>query len=207
VTVPLEALIADLSSPKSARRRAAAKALRNAARTDAGPALLSSLRRELQDLRTWETQYQMVMALGTCGGPDAVPFLQELATKRFEATILYLAIGDALVRLAVTPDERAEVIRSLTREAVHDSLRDGAFRAMAMLRLVPATDVVELVIKAVRQRALRDPIRFWVAAACAGWEGKVVDEFLEECMRSPRKDIQDAASKSRQRTYGKWTPL
>jgi HEAT repeat protein len=78
----LGALVEQLASPQSAKRRSAAKKLRKLKAAEAGPALLAALERELQDARTWETQYQMVMALGECGHRAALPFLEARAIRR-----------------------------------------------------------------------------------------------------------------------------
>src|SRR5713226_6405780 len=71
----LEILIGQLRSPHSPKRRSAAKKLRKLGDPIAGPALLDALKQELPDARTWETQYQMVMALAHCGCTEAAPLL------------------------------------------------------------------------------------------------------------------------------------
>jgi hypothetical protein len=62
-TSELEILMSQLQSPHSPKRRSAAKKLRKLGDPVAGPALLEALKHELPDPRTWETQYQMIMAL------------------------------------------------------------------------------------------------------------------------------------------------
>jgi HEAT repeat protein len=94
-------LLRDKRSPK---RRAGAKKLRELADPAAGPALLDVLRIEIKDPRTWETQYQMIIALGSSAYEEALPLLRELARARFEATSIYVALGDAIVRLARKPE-------------------------------------------------------------------------------------------------------
>src|SRR3984957_6504454 len=56
----LEILMSQLQSPHSPKRRSAAKKLRKLGDPVAGPVLLEALKRELPDIRTWETQYQMI---------------------------------------------------------------------------------------------------------------------------------------------------
>ncbi|WP_233289190.1 hypothetical protein [Kitasatospora sp. MBT63] len=94
----------------SPKRRSAASRLRRLADPAAGPALLEALQTEVRDARTWETQYQMVMALGTCGHRPALGLLRDLARRPFEATAVYVALGDAIVRLS-TPEEAAASLR------------------------------------------------------------------------------------------------
>ena len=52
----IQPLIEQLNNKASAKRRSAAKKLRNLQSKDAGPALLEALKNELKDKRTWETQ-------------------------------------------------------------------------------------------------------------------------------------------------------
>src|SRR5690242_7767306 len=89
-----------LRDKRSPRRRFDAKKLRALADPSAGPALLDALHRELRDSRTWETQYQMIMALGTCGWHPALPDLRRFARRKLQSNMVYVALGDAIVRLA-----------------------------------------------------------------------------------------------------------
>ena len=47
----------------------------------------------------WETQYQMIMALGHCHHTDAIEFLEALSHKGRGESV-QTAIGDALFRLS-----------------------------------------------------------------------------------------------------------
>jgi hypothetical protein len=61
----------------------------------AGPALRSALKHELPDKLTWESQYQMRMALRHCGYKKSTPFLHILAYERFEHKMVLAAVGDS----------------------------------------------------------------------------------------------------------------
>ena len=101
-------LIDQLNDKASAKRRSAAKALRRMRAAEAGPALLAALEKEMADRRTWETQYQMAMALGACRHIEALPLLQRIATMDLDATMVLAGTGDAITRLeheAGTPFE------------------------------------------------------------------------------------------------------
>jgi hypothetical protein len=164
------------------------------------------LRTEVRDRRTWETQYQMVMALAECGHRPALPYLEELARQPFEATMVSTALGDAIVRLGRGyEDDPAPVLRLM--RAGGEGLISGAFRAVAMLRLRLNPDAIEQILSWVSQRPPSDPLRFWVTAAAPGWRGASVEQFLEDCMQSPRDDIRRAASAAQQHKYLKWNPL
>lgn len=87
-----------LGDNQSARRRSAAKRLRGLANPVAGPALLVALTHEVKDPRTSETQYQMVMALAASDHHPALELLKDLAMRPLDATMVYVAIGDAIVQ-------------------------------------------------------------------------------------------------------------
>ncbi|HEX8600306.1 MAG TPA: HEAT repeat domain-containing protein [Chloroflexia bacterium] len=196
-------LLQDKASPK---RRSGAKRLRKLKDPAACPQLLQALEKEVQDPRTWETQYQIIMALGECGCTDALSYLEQLAGQSFEATSVYSALGDAIVRLGrAYQDDAKPVLRLMTTN--NDLLIDGAFRAVAMLRLRPDEAAVEEIIKYVAPLSLNHHLRFWVAAAAAGWSGPEVGKFLGDCSRSRRDDVREAALASQQQKYLKWNPL
>jgi len=132
----------------------------------------------------------MIMALGTCCVRGAVPYLEELATWPFEATMVYTSIGDALVRLSRTHEHDASKAVVLLRSG-NERLIDGALRAVAMLRMKPSVAEVDAILRFVQSLTLEDGLRFWPAAAAAGWTGKLRDAFLADCSRSSRQDLRD----------------
>ena len=195
-----------LQAPTAPARRAAAKRLRRLKDPSAGPALLDALRREIREPRAWETQYQLIMALGESGYEPALPYFHELAGQGFEATMLYVALGDAIVRLGRrSANDPAPVLDLMAMP--NSMLTDGAFRAVAMLRLALDSRTIEAIISRVSSFDPNDGLRFWVAAAAAGWSGPSVQRFLAACATSSREDIRTAALGSQQRKYRRWRPL
>lgn len=207
MALDLHEAMEQLEDASSVRRRAAAKRLRRLQDPIAGPALLLALRREVEKSRTWETQYQMIMALGMCGYRPALPFFKNLAVSRgLDAASTYTALGDAIVRLGRSFDDDASPV-FWCLELNHDALMDGALRAMAMLRMVPNDDAVDGIISFAKQRTSRDALRFWPAVAAAGWPREVVCEFLMQCADGGREDIMEAAKASLAGEYRKYQVL
>ncbi|MFT7683776.1 MAG: HEAT repeat protein [Moritella dasanensis] len=202
----LDEIISQLKDKKSPKRRSAAKKLRKLKNIDAGPFLLSALKEELKDLRTWETQYQMIMAIGECGYKPALEFLQSLAHQTFEATMVYAAIGDAIQRLSMQNEQDVTSIFEAI-DTGNGMLVDGAIRAMAMLKVVPVNLDIEKIINYVTAQNNNDGMHFWVLAAAPGWTGKKIDEYLAFCSTSKRDEIIDAVELARKQKYKKWFPL
>lgn len=201
----LEENIDKLKSSRSPTRRSAAKKLRKEADPAAGADLLAALKKEVKDTRTWETQYQMIMALGHCHYRESTDYLHELAGKTFDATMIYVALGDALVRLDRQADDIATVLRIVDTD--NSMFINGAFRAMAMLKMVPPPTQIGKVLNYCRSLPLDHSNRLWVLAAAPGWTGKDVETFISECEKSPVKGIADCAVDARKRKYRVWQPL
>ncbi len=199
-------LFDQLKDKKSAKRRSAAKKLRKLAIVDAGPYVFEALQKELKDARTWETQYQMIMALGECGYREALPFLRELAQRNFEATMVYIAIGDAIVRLSRKEPDDAKPVIDLFASGNY-MLIDGGLRAMAMLRMVPNDEQISEIIKFVSAYDPDEGIRFWVIAAAPGWSSADVDSYLAQSANTTRDDFLTAVKLANQKKYKKWQPL
>ena len=199
-------LYEQLKDKKSVKRRSAAKKLRKLADVNAGQFLLEALKEEIKDTRTWETQYQIIMAIGECDFKEALPFLLNLSTKNFEATMVYVAIGDAIVRLSKQHENDALPALSLFKSDNH-MLVDGALRAVAMLRMKPSKEQISQILKFVSASEVDAEIRFWVIAAAAGWTGKEVQMFLKQCNTSTREDFTEAVELALQQKYKKWFPL
>ncbi|MFB6616916.1 HEAT repeat domain-containing protein [Streptomyces sp. NPDC056367] len=202
----LDEAVVQLDDRSSAKRRAAAKRLRKLAVAATGPSLLRALQREVLDLRTWETQYQMVMALGACDHRPAVPFLSELARRPLEATSVYAALGDSIVRLRGADEGVSAPVRWCLDSGT-PMLADGALCAVAMLRAVPDPETVDYVLDFLAPLHSHDGLRFWAAAAAAGWPGERVRAFLEGCVAGPRTDVADAAATSLEGKYQTYRPL
>jgi len=202
----LEIFTAQLLSPHSAKRRSAAKKLRKLGDPVAGPALLDALKHELPDPRTWETQYQMIMALAHCGYTEAGPLLQILAHEKFAATMVLVAVGDAYVRLRRRSDSDPGPLLELFAVRNDEALLDGALRAVAMLHMRFEPDVSASILEQVVDRK-SERLKFWAAAACPGWSGVAVDRFLDQCALSPREDVRNAAADAKVHKYRNWKPL
>ncbi|MFI9325233.1 HEAT repeat domain-containing protein [Kitasatospora aureofaciens] len=205
MALTLDEAVAQLGHRLSPKRRSAASCLCRLADPAAGPALMEALRQEVRDARTWETQYQIVMALGMCGHQPALGLLRELAQHPFEATMVYVALGDAIVRLSPPEDTTDSLLWCL--DAGTPTLADGALRAVAIQRLPLDAATIGHVLDFLGPLNPHDGLRFWAAAAAAGWTGPRVREFLQECAASPRADVANAAVSSLQGTFQTYSLL
>lgn len=206
VPLTLAEAIDQLADRSSAKRRSAAKRLRALGEPAAGPALLDALNVEVGDPRTWETQYQMIMALGACHHAPAGELLEQLAEQQDDYTMVGVALGDAMVRMEWdTKQSLTTVDRYLPTGP--PGVIDGTFRAIAMLKLVPDEDLIDRTIAFAGRLDLSDSLRYWVAAAGAGWTGRQVETYLRSCLASSRSDLTEVATAPLAGTHLKHRPL
>jgi len=189
-----------LENKSSIKRRAAAKKLRVAKDINACIHLSKALTKEVNDKRTWETQYQMIMALGELGCKESFQLLNSLLYKDFEPMV-YVALGDAITRIE-SGSNFDLLISSIQNN--QKAIFEGCMRAIAMLRLVPHHNIIELVITFASKN---DEVKFWVAAAAAGWNSSIVKAFLFDCLNSCSDELCKAAQASINNKYLKWHPL
>jgi hypothetical protein len=198
----VDELVAQLSDARSVRRRVAAKKLRAAPDSRAAPALLLALEKEVSDRRTWETQYQMIMALAACHpSAQAKALFERLLTLDLEPMV-HLAAGDALV--CTSDDLDASVLAALHAGSLPRA--EGAIRALAITHAVPAESTVHAVIH-YGSAPGHSQARFWIAAAAAGWPRAIVRAFLEECLSDTSTDTRRAAQAALEGRYLRWNPL
>ena len=201
-------LIEQLQHKSSPKRRAAAKKLRKLKASEAGPALLAALKNELQDKRTWETQYQMIMALGESGHIESLDFLLQLADQDFEATMIYMALGDAIIKLNNTTSLfSVSATLSIWMDNNQTNLINGGLRALAMLHLIPDDSLIQKLIK-LSSLPNNEALQFWTTAATPGWPPELTKSFLEQSIKSANlDDTKKAAKAALKGKYLNWNPL
>jgi len=146
------------------------------------------------------------MALAECGYRDALPFIRDLSMREFEATMIYVAIGDAIARLGASNQPDASPVIELF-DSQNEKLISGALRAIAMRRLTPPNSQVSTILDFVSGLPNDHHLRFWAAAAAAGWAGPQTQAYLRECLDSPLANVREAAALSAKGKYKDWRPL
>lgn len=203
----IQELIQQLENKSSAKRRSAAKKLRKLQAVEAGPALFEALKKELEDKRTWETQYQMIMALGECGYTESLDFINDLTEHDFNATMVYVAIGDTITRLNLLMFDDINYCLSIVKNSNNSMLIDGVLRAIAMLKLKLDNNSIETVINYGQALDIENNSRTWIAAAAPSWTTDSTKAFLNECMKSENQQTKRAAEAALKNKYLKWSPL
>ena len=195
------------------KRESGAKRLRKLGLPESGEVLLAALKKEVKDKRTWSARYHIIAALGVVKYQTALPFLWELTRQNFDATMTYLGLGDAILRLSILEKPLAEVWSEVLKTQ-NPMFIDGALRAIALLKLVPDDVTIQNIIAVARQPEFVDGVRgysgdksglrYWVAAASGGWKKSLTHEFLLECQLIKDTSLKHAADQALKGKYLKW---
>jgi hypothetical protein len=199
-----------LSHARSPKRRAAAKRLRKIADPTAGPSLVAALEEELKDDRTWETQYQMIMAIGHCNYTEALPYINSLVLRQIGGMV-DIAIGDTILRLSRKHRNDADPAITFI-ESRHQALTHGAMQAIAMLRMIPEEAVMQRLVNHGLSLQLGDDdwTVIWLLRAAPRWPQDIVNPLLDKWAKVPfqmQQQIHGAVESARKRKSFKWSPL
>lgn len=187
----------------SPQRRRGAKRLRALADRDTASHIRTALQLERKDERTWETQYQLIMALGATGDRSDINLLRDIVATPLDATIIYCAVGDAIVRLGRKSNDDSGPLLWCLAQPERELLDEGALRATAQLRLVPDGDGIPAALAAT-QRLLHNSARpndllgLWGLIAAAGWRCPVVHDYLMAQVNDHRLEVRQITQESLQ---------
>ena len=191
----------ELQNPKSSKRRSAAKKLRKVGNPNSCLALLEALKKEIQNKRTWETQYHMVMAIGQSGCSCQINDLNNLIKLVELEPMVRVALADTITRLEGNSDflYRAFELKDI-------NLISGALRAMALEQINLPSDLVDKLID-FTLTIENDLSYFWIAAAAPGCESPKLKKYLNQWAKSDNEDISKAAKAALENKYLKWSIL
>jgi len=209
----LEEALELLTDSKSKKRESGAKRLRKLEAIESGSFLLETLEKEMKNARTWSVQYHLILALGHSKYEKALPFLKDIASAKFEATILYSSLGDSIFRLSIISESIEDTLKTIYSYNNFE-ITEGAFKALALLKLIPSDDVIKEIIK-----IASDPeganivqgypddetgLRKWVASASAGWKAELKTDFLNDCEDIKDDHLAMAVESARKGKYINW---
>ncbi len=186
-----EELKTRLTSTRSPERRSAAKAIGRSLVCDLGPDLAAAYQREALDKRTWETQVEMILALGRIGYTLALPSMEAIVRNNEPYSMITNAAAQSYVRLKRASNNDARPVIELLKFG-RLSVVTGAPMPLAQDRMIPiSTEIEELVALSYNlhkhkdrrgtKLGSQDP-RYGVAIACAGWDKKLTEKFLTHCL-------------------------
>ncbi len=184
----LQRRLALLTHPKSEKRCSAARWLHKHPEPRAGAALAAALREELRDTRTWETQHHLLLALGVCGGAQALPLLRDLDLRSRVAMVPY-ALGEALLRCEIAAGVAVDdAVRGVLDRGPQAAI-EGMVRAVAQLKLVPSRDLRSRIIENAIAIGAQYIERRHVVVAASAWPREEVEPYLRSLPSDPNRTL------------------
>ena len=186
----LSELSKKLRSSRSPERRGAAKKIGKKCITELGDELLSAYLKECGDNRTWETQTEMIKALGKIGHKAAIPYLKAIVDKNldFDTITAYAALS--YIRLTRENDNDMAVTLTLFENG-NTMVFDGAVMALAYDDVLPTEEqmkaLMELFTKRrkVYEREYSNPIRQMIGMMYR-WGDDIKREFTNRYKDMPQ---------------------
>jgi hypothetical protein len=184
-------ILEHLRSSKSKERRAAAKKIGKLKVAELSSDLLDAFIKEQQDKRTWETQKEMIIALGKLDCKEAKDHLDLIIEKNLENDMITTAAAEAFVRISRSSLEDVQPIIDLVSVGNY-AVITGAFAPLAKDQMIPSEDQIKRLLGKVKDMHKRsdyagkefglfDP-RLYLAIACANWDRALTHDFLNYCI-------------------------
>ena len=203
-----------LCSTKSAERRKAAREIGKNKLVDLSEDIFVAFIKERKDSRTWETQFEMILALGLVDYKPALPEIKLIVGINKTHDMITYAAAQTYVRLKrKSTNDALPVIELLQFGGL--SLSDGALNPLGYDKMMPPKNEIMELIKLGwdlhrhkdrlgKEKGYCDP-RYGLAAACAGWDKSLVCDFLNHCIATAGTDIslKSVAEKSLNSRYSK----
>lgn len=143
------------------------------------------------------------------GFTESLDFLLELAEHEFDATMVYVAIGDAITRLIyLSQNTVCEAIKYVQNKNSNSLFIDGVLRAIATQKTTPDEQDINRLIEFAQDKETPENNRTWIASASAEWHQNMnVEPFLNHCLNSDNQQTKRAAEAALNKKPIKWSIL
>ncbi len=177
----------DLESGSSPRIRRAAQNIAKKQLDGYCPFLLEALTREIEKPKAWETQCALIKALGITHCEEALPVLENLIGREYEATVLYRELAFSIFILRNSSGSSLDFLfRSIEKG---NALQiGGACSAILHEKIIPSRDEIKRIIAGIAPHTENEgriiTPRCYIAAVAYLWPKDETQAFLESCMHS-----------------------
>lgn len=204
-----DTLKVELLGRSSVRRRKAAMHCVHISAIDMCALLRDALLLEERGRNSWKTKYELIRVIGLCKCVEIAPHIYEHYVARREegADILTMVAAQAFFR---AKRQHKDDIRPLFEliDSSDDFVHEGVLETLGYDQMVPDVSVQDQILNKYwdlgrdRTVGLTDP-RYGLAAACAGWNSRLVRPFLLHCLESNDAPLIYVAEKALKGVYVK----
>lgn len=199
----------DLKDKKSTKRISAAKKIRKYKIKELGDALFEAYMEEYKDVRTWEVQQEMILALGHIDYVKALPEIQKRISNLDRNVDVSARTFVRFVRKELSDvDPVFELLKS-----DNPNLINGAVSALAFDVMMPADEDIKKLISIFDQKykddvfvtkGTTDP-RVYLMSAMSKWNKSICKPYIERFLNSSDyylKMSAELAIKGKKAPYG-----
>ncbi|MDR1317958.1 MAG: hypothetical protein LBK13_13915 [Spirochaetales bacterium] len=197
-----------LNSKKSPERRRAAIEIGKNKMAELGDELYQKYLEERKDSRTWETQCEMVKALGAINYKEALETIEETVKQNTPHDMITIYAALSYIRLKRQSVQDGNPVVELLNSG-NFSVIEGAVMALAYDQMKPDNESVEKIIKLSwdwhNEKGYGDS-RKYVAIACWNWDKKLTESFLNHCIETSDQydsNLRDVCQNSLKGKYSK----
>jgi hypothetical protein len=197
----------NLIDAKSSVRRKASIEIGNLKMNELGDDLFQAYLEERKDVRTWETQMEMVKALGLIDYKKALEEVKAICEENEKDSMLTIIAAQAYVRLKRKSINDASPAIELLKFGGH-SIAEGTYDALGYDKMLPSDEEIIQLIKLSEKVEFKvqpqfDDPRYGLAAAAAGWRKDLVSDFLSDCLLSSDEPLKYVAANALKGKYVK----
>ena len=179
----------DLVSSKSPKRRSAAKKIAKYKIFSLANELLKAYLEERKDIRTWETQSEMINALAKINCKAAIPYLREIVDENKDMDTVTMKASLSYIRLNRETLNDMTLILSLL-EIGKRSVFMGAVYAMAYDDVIPTEQEIITVLDIFEKRNVYDDPYTYdaqpIISSMYKWRNEIIAPFLEHYKQYPQ---------------------
>jgi hypothetical protein len=176
---------------------------------DLSDELFQAYLKEQRDARTWETQVEMILALGLLDCKHSLPEIELIVRANNPEDMITYVASQTYVRLKRQTKDGTPCIELLKFGRL--SVIHGCLDPLGYDKMVPPIDQIKELIRLGwdlhkhkdrlgQEYGLSDP-RYGLAAACAGWDKELTKEFLKHCVLTGDAPVKYAAEHSLKGKY------
>ncbi|NLT12655.1 MAG: hypothetical protein GXY06_09645 [Clostridiaceae bacterium] len=191
--------IKELESGSSPRIATAAKKIIKNKLTGYCPHLLNALTQVMKKPQYWNTQCQVIKAIGMTNCIEGLPLIKEFINQDYEHTVLYKELAFAIFMLEnINGINLSFLFESIDKG--NDMQISGCCAALFYKKIIPNNDDIKKIIIGIspyveNEGQIITP-RCYIAAAAQLWPKEVTKDFLQECKKSKWPGLIDIAENS-----------
>lgn len=195
----LDKLELQLFDSLSSNRRKAAKIIQKYNIVELGDSLFRAYQKEKLDKRTWETQMEMINALGKINFKPALSIWEEIIAKNKRLDAITSAAALAYVRLMRKNNNDISPVLFLMKKG-DLSVLNGAMKALDIDSMIPDKKEIEILIQEfdniqherLFESGCGDP-RAKLLSAMSKWDKASTEEFIMRFLDSKDDDLNEHA--------------